>query len=72
MEYTMYVNEIGTNYSEVPTATLDTEMYPTFEEFVRKNQLEIVSRTSSEAVVRAEWGNGEGYDEFRVDFVYKN
>lgn len=72
MDYTMYVNEIGnkTNFSEIPTMTLDAEQYPTFEDFVSKNDLEVISRDDKEAIVRAEWGNGEGYDEFRVDFLH--
>jgi hypothetical protein len=59
----MYVNQISsTNYSEIPTMTVDMP----FDEYVAQFDLEIISRDGDTAVVRAEWGNGEGYDEFQV------
>lgn len=60
-----FIRETSPNYSEIPVGFIH-EM--PFDEFVKRHDLEIVARDSRTATVRAEWGNGEGYDTFAVEF----
>lgn len=57
------VIENDTNYSEIPTGIITPDQY-TWEQFITQHALEIVDETT----IRAEWGNGEGYDSFTVQF----
>lgn len=52
----IYVNALGSNYSEIPTGEIECQ---SVEAFASEWGLEISGNT-----LRAEWGNGEGYDEF--------
>jgi len=56
--------ETNTNYSEIPTGNIEQG----FDDFVTRWDLEVVDRGEALATVRAEWGNGQGYDTFAVRF----
>jgi hypothetical protein len=60
-----FVRELDSNYSEIETGFISEK---SFEDFVKANQLEIIERNEKTATVRAEWGNGEGYDTFEIEF----
>lgn len=57
----IFVSEIGSNYSEIPTGEIECQ---SVEAFAEKWGLEISGNT-----LRAEWGNGEGYDEFEYRVI---
>ena len=59
------INSIDSNYSEIETGFISEK---SFEAFVKEWALEVVERNEKTAIVRAEWGNGEGYDTFEVEF----
>jgi hypothetical protein len=59
------INSIDSNYSEIETGFISDK---SFEAFVKANQLEIVEHNGQTAIVRAEWGNSEGYDTFEIEF----
>lgn len=59
-----YISAVSTDYNQIPTGNRDED----FESFVNEHDLEIVERNETTATVRAEWGNGEGYDEYEVTF----
>lgn len=59
-----YVTPSNTDYNAIPTGYI----VGSFADFVTNNELEIVEYTDSGAIVRAEWGNGEGWDTYEVVF----
>jgi len=65
MDQKLYVMEVDTNYSEIPVGYIEQD----FAGFVSKNLLEVIERNSQVAIVRAEWGNGEGFDTFEIRFI---
>lgn len=52
----IYVNALGSNYSEIPTGEIECQ---SVEAFASEWGLEIIGNK-----LVAEWGNGEGVDEF--------
>lgn len=66
VEKPFFIRETSPNYSEIPVGFIH-EM--PFDEFVKRHDLEIVARDSRTVAVRAEWGNGEGFDTFAVEFA---
>ncbi len=62
---TFEIYSTSPNHSEIPTGP----GYTDFENFVKEHDLEVLERDSKTATVRAEWGNGEGYDTFEVIFT---
>lgn len=59
-----FVKELDTNHCQVDSGWVDYG----FDRWVARYDLEIVTRDPLRAIVRAEWGNGEGYDTFAVEF----
>lgn len=53
-----------TNYSEIPTGEIEGDV----NEFVARNALNVLFRTTTSLNVRAEWGNGDGCDRFLIEF----
>lgn len=60
--FTIYA--VDTDYNEIPTGYINED----FDSFVEKHDLEIVDRNEKSATVKAEWGNGEGFDTYTVEF----
>jgi hypothetical protein len=56
------ISEKDSNYSEIPTGFIEDI---SFAEFISKYDLEVVDANT----IRSEWGNGEGYDTFSVEFA---
>jgi len=55
---------ISSDYNQIPTGKRDED----FGKFVAEHDLEVMERNKVTATVRAEWGNGEGYDVYAVTF----
>lgn len=59
-----HVTSTDSDYTSVPTGYI----LGNFADFVANNELEIVEYTDDGATVRAEWGNGEGFDTYKIVF----
>lgn len=64
----LQVRATSTDYNQLATGTLSM----TAEEWLAQSELtvdDIVGIEGNEFIAHAEWGNGEGYDEYRLSFV---